>query len=223
MGNRRDHRSMRLDVYSIRLMETSLNLEEVISAITALDILMSPGTPPSTYFHGEVISSLFNCILYDNVDTKFTPYTLETFKLFARNKQKMHIDLRTLAKYNEKDDWKLVNVIINRLRSFAWNAEYNMNIENVNMLKPELFNIFTNINDLVIEQSGGSPYFFSLFELLSLIQGTTVKTVKIKVWGPNWMEKLWKSSSGILVETFANKNFNLTMNEYYNVLTIKRS
>ena len=202
-----------VNIHSIKLMKTSLNLEKVISAITTLDILISDEcSPPLTYFHGKILSSLFSYILNDKLDRNFDKYILKTFKLFITNKQKLDINLPQLYNYNKKDDGKLVNLIVNELTAFSGYDEYQdckMNMENINMARPQLFNIFKNVNYVSIYAS--NEFFLSLFELLSLIEGTIVHTVEIRAG--NWINKLWESSSETFVEIFTNKNYNITMNE----------
>ena len=199
-----------LHIKSIRLMETSQNFEKVISAMTALDILISDVLLPSTYKHGKIISSLFNHILNDELDQKFNPYIIETFKLFAANKQKIYIDLCELDRYNKQDDGTLVNLIVNELKAFGYFDEYSeceMNMGNINILKPQLFDIFKNVNYLEIHTDIYKGYLFSLTEFLSVIEDTTVNEVWIK---GGFMKQLWQSSSAIFIETYAKKNFDIS-------------
>ena len=209
-----------LHINSIRLMETSLNLRKVISAITAFDFMISEGAiPPKTYFHGKMLSSLFNYILNDKLDKKWNKYILKTFKLFITNKKEIYIDLRKLHTYNEKDDGTLVSLIVNELKTFSGYEDYMMNMENnenVNILTPQLLNIFDNINDVYIDTQDifdeNKNYIFSLAELLSVIADTTVKTVRI-TGRRKWMKKLWESSSGKLVKIYARKKFDISMDK----------
>ena len=88
-----------LHINSIRLTRTSLNLERVISAITATEALFFYPficDPPSTYKHGEALSSLFKYILGDRSDRKFNTYVYKTFELFRANKRSISINLPEL-------------------------------------------------------------------------------------------------------------------------------
>ena len=224
-----------LAINGIRLMETSSNLGKVISAIAALDVLIFDAFDiPSTYSHGKVISSIFNYILNDKLDEKFNKYIYQTFRLFSAQKQRFEIDLGRLDRYNEKDDGKLVNLIVNELQVFSEYddyvgcdkyEEYKVNIENINIITPQLFDVFKNINHVYIKADYhvrgnvdvDKHYIFSLLKLLSVIEGTTVHTVEIEA---EWIEKLWESSAEIFVEAYAKKRFIITMDD---TLTIKRS
>ena len=218
MGARR-HNFIRLQINTIRILQTASNLKTIISAMTAFDLLLFDTTDkPSTCHHGKLISSLFDYILHDKLDKKFNEYIYQTFKVFTKSKQKISIDLNQLFWYDEKDDGELVNLIVNNLTRFDFDVqkgykeyeECRMNMDNINMLRPQLFNIFTNVNYLKIDAS--YYYIFSLTELLSLMEGTTINTIEVR---GQWMKILWESSSGIFAKTYENKNFNITIEDKY--------
>ena len=198
-------------------------LETAISAITALDILVSSPRAgiPSTYKHGKTVTALFDCILNDTLHEKFNKYIYDTFRLFASTKQKMYISLTRMNVYNEKDDGKLVNLIVNELKEFIPVTDYAMNMNNINILTPQLFNIFTNINYVNIEAH--KNHLFSFSELLSLIEGTAIDEVCVN---GNWIKEVWESSSEMFVEIYARKNFNIKMEKDqwgHDELIIKRN
>ena len=211
-------------INSIRVMESSLNFETAISAITALDILISHGDHiPLSYKHGKVISSLFNYILHDKLDEKLNEYICKTFELFTRNKQEITIILRRLDRYNKYDDGKLVDLLVRKIKAFDVSEDYKMNVDNVNILRPEIFSIFPNVKHVTIvaaDSIENKNYIFSLCQLLAVIENTRVNTVKI--WSSDWIKKLWKSSSGIFVEKYAKKHFNITLTQYQGLI-IKRN
>ena len=203
-------------------METAMNFETVISAITALDVLISGDSKTSSYKHGKVVSSLFNYILNDKLDKNFSKYIYDSFKLFTIKKQYIHINLWHLDKYNEKDDGKLVNLIVHKLKAFDRSETCKMNMDNTNILTPQLLSIFPNLCYVQITASnidGDKNYIFSLYELLSSIKNTKVNTVRIQ--SRNWVTKLWDSSSEMLVMGFEKQNFNIRMR--YDDLTITRN
>ena len=217
-----------LHINSIRIMETALNFEEVISAITALDLLISEFGRPSTYSHGQILSSLFNYILHGNLDKRFNKYIYDTFKLFTSNKQRIYIDFEDLDDYNENDDGKLVNLLVHRLQAvhkikeFDGAAKYKTNMYNTNILTQQFLSIFPNLNYIRITASGiRKDFTFSLSELLSSIKYTTVKTVQITP--SKEMKKLWESSSGILVEICQKENFSIIMDDFFLDLMITRN
>ena len=156
-----------LNINSIKVMETSSNLESVISAITALDILISDNDPPPTYNHGKTLSSLFNYLLNEKLDKKFNKYIYNTFKLFTASKQEIYIDLYELDDYNKNDDGKLVHLLVHELKAFDIFEEHEFRTDNVNLLRPQLFSIFPNIKYISIWPSN---YIFSLSAFLSLIE-----------------------------------------------------
>ena len=79
-------------------------------------------------------------------------------------------------------------------------------MDDTNILTPQLLSIFPNLDYVHIVTSGilqQQHYIFSLYELLLLIKDETVN-------------KLWESSSEILIETFQKENFNIIMHEIEN-------
>ena len=105
---------------SIMLMEISLNSEKVMSAITALNILVSSEKrdTPSTYKHSKIMSSLFNYILNDKLDRKFNQYIYRAIQVFTSYKQKIYINLNALDAYNMKDDRQFKSLIVNELKTY---------------------------------------------------------------------------------------------------------
>ena len=82
-------------------------------------------------------------------------------------------------------------------------------MDNVNLLRPQLFSIFPNIKYISIWPSN---YIFSLSAFLSLIEYTTVNKVEITCWtSTNWIKQLWASSSRTLMKTYAKKHFDIRM------------
>ena len=212
-----------LNIDSIRLMESSTNLHKVISAITALDICISSGPNPSSYNHGKTLSSLFNYVLNDKLNKTLNQFIYDTFDCFRYNKRKIWIDLYELDKYNKRDDGKSVDLIIHNLCGVIRSEDNEINMNDINMLRPQLFKVFPNIDYIRISASnsrGTKDYIFCLSELLSLIEATSVNKVKIVTLksasnDPQimkriaWTNKLWNASSRAIIESFANKNFNI--------------
>ena len=57
-------------------------------------------------------------------------------------------------------------------------------------------------------------YSFSLIELLSLLQDTTIEKVTIRTYaikkgGSSWLSDLWNTSSLLMIETYKKKGFNI--------------
>ena len=208
-----------LNIDSIRLMESSTNLHKLISAITALDNCISNGFNQPSYNHGKTLSSLFNYVLNDKLNKKFNTFIYDTFDCFRYNKRKIWIDLYELDKYNKRDDGKLVDLIIHNLCGVVRSEDNEMDMNDINMLRPQLFKAFPNIEYIRIyasDKRGKKDYIFCLSELLSLIEATSVNKVEIvtfKSGYPNaaltWTNKLWNVSSRVIIESFANKNFSI--------------
>ena len=96
-----------LNIKSIRLIETRMNLESHIGAITALDCIISRNlyrdnaiSEHSNY--GTIIKNLF-----DNNDSsqstasniRFSPYIYQSFNCFIAHKEKIRICLMNVARY----------------------------------------------------------------------------------------------------------------------------
>ena len=206
-------------IESIRLIEHALDLQKVISAITALDISISERRPPPSYKHCKSLSLLFNYILNGKLDKNINRYVYNTFNHFRRNKQKILIDLDMLDQYKKtQSDGKFLNLLLHKFQSFHSSEEYKLNMNNINILRPQFFEIFPNIEVIEIYASdmhGFRTYIFSLSELLSIIQGTAVDRVTVHIFrirqGQSWMEKLWASSQETFVRMYAKKNFVIKM------------
>ena len=209
-----------LNIHSIRLIQYALNLETVMSAITALDNCLS-NEAPASYNHGKVLSALFDYALYDKAHTKFNPYVYATFDCFRRNKTEISIDIGSLQFYGKIriNDGKLLDLFIHQIHEFVRGEEDTTNINNMNMLKPELFQLFPNINHVYIRASdyrGFIDYIFSLSQLLSLLGQTKVNRVDIVAYGKesspsraSWIKKLWISSSEVIRERFSKQKFDI--------------
>ena len=230
MGNSR----YGLNIDNIRLTENSANLHKIISAITALDICISSEHHiPSSYKHGKILSSLFNYILNDERNKNLNQFVYDTFDCFRYNKHQIRIDLPKLDEYNNNDDGKLMDLIIYKLGGVIESADNEINMNNINMLKPQLFKIFPNIDYVYINTCnvyGDKEYVICLSQLLSLIVETSVNKVKILAFSKSnssssWINKLWNASSGSIIQSFTNKNFSIRYESQYHVeyLIIERN
>ena len=97
--------------------------------------------------------------------------------MLASKKERISISLYKLDKYNEKDEENLVYLFV-----FYSFEECKMNEDNVNILRPQLFNLFPIVNYVWIDTTRHScmfslGYIFSLSALLGLVAGTSVQTV----------------------------------------------
>ena len=123
VGNEEDQT---LNIVSIRIMETSSNLEKLIGAITAFDNIISDkiGEDESSITfekkrisgskkYGDTLSALLNYFVNNKIEQKFNKYIYNTFQCFTNNKKTIEINLHNCD--SAVKDKQLLNVIFHRL------------------------------------------------------------------------------------------------------------
>ena len=174
-----------LNIVSILIMETASNLENLIMPLTYLDNILNDKVNQDNIFTPSakdvsVLSSLFSS------SSKSDKYIYSTFNSFKQNKTKIIVNLYQLNAYCFNVD--LLSLLFNKLVEVDYNQWVKQFVNNcdsmVNLPKKELFDIFNNVEQLVIICR---DYPFSLDSLISLITGTKIKTVKIYDHYKTWL------------------------------------
>lgn len=204
-----------LNVASIRIIKRNLNLEKVIKAITVLDNCISYKLfreISGSYGYGLKLRTLFDYILYGKKEKKWHQYVYDTFQCFVRNKTMVHINIDYLV-HLVKDE-ELLSLIFHKLEKN--NKEIMEEETSTNLIKPQFFRIFDNVEEIII---GSFNSGFSLFGFLSLITNTKINKVLIS---GNWLRERWDSCGEEIVEKFATRNFKVVFSKDYNQMRISR-
>ena len=182
-----------LNITSIRIIETCSNLEKQISAITALDAIISNNhnkvSKDSEY--GPVLEELFSYSL-SSKQQRYNKYLYQTFQCFVNHKQKIEISIPYIDLcVKDKALRKVLFYDIVCKKEDKDNPDISgwIDLNNKeNLVKPDLFNIFKNIKEITIIASYGY-YPCSLLLLSSIIQSTPATKVTIYVR----YEETWKA------------------------------
>ena len=170
-----------LNVSSIRLIETGVNLESHIAAITALDCIISGSLWPDNAIsedstHGTVIKNLFDRndgLKSSTTKIKFSPYIYQSFQCFIAHKTKVKIDIDDVDGYLE--DKELLELLFYDL---VRKVDIEEDVTD-NVIKPRLFQVLKNVKEVTIN---AYDYPFSLIEFLSTIANTSINKVIIKTY-----------------------------------------
>ena len=201
-----------MNVESIRIIENNLNLEKVIGAMTVLDNCVSGGIDRDTKISGSCgyginVNVLFDYILFGKKAKKWNQYVYDTFQCFVKNKTEMIVGIRLLAQCVE--DELLLNLIFSKIDK---NNEEVMDETNLtNMMRPEIFKIFENLQEIYFSSW---DYPFSLFAFLSLITSTTMKKAVIYAQPDGWLSDLWSSYEKEIVEEYSARGFEVTLKQH---------
>ena len=127
--------------------------------------------------------------------------------MIVKNKTKMTVGLRLLEKCVE--DETLLNLIFVKIDK---NNEEIMDERNLtNVMRPQIFKIFENLQEIYISSW---DYPFSLFAFLSLITSTTIKKATIFSQPDGWLSDLWSSYGKEIVEEYSARGFKVTFKKH---------
>ena len=194
-----------INITSIRMIESSLNFEYLVGAMTALDNCISNqirNEVSASHKYGEKLSVLFNYIINGKLEKKWNKYVYDTFHCFTRNKQIIHISVGALKLLVKDKD--LLNLICYKLddNNFEIIDEENL----TNLIRPHLFKIFENVQEIYVETFDYGLY---LFGLLSIIKNTKIKKATITATTPSWINNIWSSHEQQIVDKFDASNFDV--------------
>ena len=189
---------VKLNISSIRIIETRSNLESVIRVITMLDMCISNNADASwknwgVSEHeddGKTLKALFKHATEEPVSNQ---YIANTFDCFRKNKKALCIYYRSLYTAVPK---QISALLVGKLIEYRWkgskefDSEYAIRNSEENMatnaLNDELFKVFPNVSTLILTTfrtrgilCESSHFPFSLLKLLSIIKDTAVKHVVI--------------------------------------------
>ena len=201
-----------LNIVSVRIMKDRMNLENQIAALSALDTMLSMNEDRDTInVQNPLIKPILKELFADisprpASERKLYPYIYDTFHCFRKHKTKIEIELGDLIELKKKDKKGLVDMLfydlgyLQRIQQNSWEKiEKSCNKEQINLMRPCLFEIFGNVKEIYINayDLDGAEYPcwypFSLLSLLSII-GDTVDKITIDV-----MEDLWTFLKSSLV------------------------
>lgn len=205
-----------LNVSSIIIQKTSLNLETLIRALTTLDKILSNSVRPEYVISDNVedtiiISHLFSTKLGDGVFTG-NEYAWNTFNSFIMSKEKLRFDISTLNNYcNNK---KLLNVIFDDIVYMTGDIDTYDDLivnKNQNLLKAGILKLFQNVTTL---QMWCDEYAVSLESVLTLIKGTQIKVVEIHS-SDMWLPLVTSSKSYDEIKSeYEKANFDMEIDDW---------
>ena len=224
----------RLSIVSIRIMEDASNLEKVIEPISFLDeCLTDPHTltVKKSKSHYNTLRKLFDITLGNDSSIDTNKYILGTFRCFIRNKTRLYINFENLKKaFKDNEDDSFLDLFLFKMNEVKeWNEskfERRDESDYSNLIKPDIFKVFTNIEEITIDIMGDSEYIvdghfweygfytLSLIALLSIMKETNVRLVIVEAYGffkdKSWLEVLWNTASQDIIDKFSRQQFNIT-------------
>ena len=195
--------------------------------MTALDISLSESKVPKDNLDVTVLRSLFEHTINGN-KSNVNKYIIDTFNCFRLNKSKLKINLVNI---NGLDD-KLLNLILYKGDMIYWSHHADRfsrrdEGDQTNLVRPEIYQIFTNVNTMEIyttDWEGYSCCTISLMALLSSIKNTKIERIEIKAYeyrywneiteeyvyfAKTWLYLLWSASSTDIVEKYKAEKINI--------------
>ena len=192
-----------MKIESVRLKPTKQNFKDIIYALQYLDTMITGGIQGGIKLsanHILVIKTLFDNILGKMTKPTLDTYICDTFEAFRNNKKQIILHLYLLQRDANKEILDLI----------MYPLEKGTNKKLDNILRPEMFLIFTNIDTLIIDTV--ITHSISMICLLSLLDSYSVKKVIVKANGStNWIDSLWSSDREILTTQYEMKNYDISM------------
>ena len=194
-----------LNISSIRIQETSSNLEKLVKPITTLDQIISNNVYSGNIIKDNpgsfsMVSSLFGYYLSRSLVEKVVcnTYILKSFQCFVNNKQAIRVCLDNLDFYCSNKG--LLGLLFSKLV-----RKTSVKEKDQNLLKRDALKVFNNVNNLEI---WCHLYSFCLSSFLSVIDGTKVN--KVDIIGNNWLPSIASSSSfNFICTQYEKANFKL--------------
>eukprot|EP01084_Bolivina_argentea_P086212 155831_1 len=100
-----------------------------------------------------------------------------------------------------------------------WRIKVRKETDNKNLIKKETFDVFKNINNMVVISTDDTGYFFHTFSLsglLGILEKTSLEKVIVKAVvdeisykKDSWLGLLWKASSSKIEKQYEQKNYNI--------------
>ena len=226
-----------LNLASIRIIQSNLNLRKYIQAITAFDCILSANIHstnkiPKTARYGEIVSHLMADALdndsrtSDN-DRKLHRYIYQTFKTFIQNKEKLEIDIYNISQYVK--DRKLSGLFFDSIVKYKLSGTpditswlYMEDVLKQNMIKSQIFELLPNIKEIHIFFKFGY-YPFPLLALLSRIENTSINKVRICI-GERKPCSLLDKCPGfpIIQDKFKEKQFEIKIDHFMQDILINK-
>lgn len=226
------YRSKVLDITSIRIIEENLNLEDSISAITALDNIISNNVFPNNRIpdgsnYGIIINQLLSQMMNKEASNQEStlnihPYLYTTFKCFIAYKKEISIHIDRINDYVK--DKKLLNILFDDIvkeKTELRDKEFAEVHSDQNLIRPAVFSVFKNleiVNIITASNLGYSIYPFSLLSFLDIIEQTKVNKISIRS-NYNYDEKFYpwlddietSSAFASVVAAYKMKKFDATI------------
>ena len=208
-----------LNICCIKLIETRSSFQDIITALTLFDNLISSAEKFVIFpdnCNGILLSKLFNYTITQNISS-INQYVYNTFISFITQKTKIEINLDNAAGIKDK---YFLDIVLFDIE--ADGSKYDRDeCDFTNLIRPQIIKLFKNLTQITINTGDWSgTYTISLLALLSMIKNSSVTDVTIRDYGNEWLSKLWKRSSNEIIERYEKAMFSITYN-YVDRINIK--
>ena len=179
--------------------------------------------------YGVIIGELFNYVLNGNSmalqkESLMNPYIYDTFRCFVEHKTRIEIHLGDT--HANTEDKALIDLLFYELKAdgvdYSNNHESDSgNSEYRNLLRPRVFQVFPNIEQIYIIVSGrsstGLVYPFSLLLFLDMIKDTLVKQIRLRSLDKQWLGDLEAQSEFVpIASKYKEMNFEMEFEDQNN-------
>ena len=214
-----------LNISSIRIIGECKNYGDITKAITAFDACISgesdiPNTD-ATKEYGKALSKLITAELTgrnDGVDD----YILKTFHALLQNKNKIEINVVKVMEYIQ--DKELLKCVLVTPEISEWKyGESDLirreETDRSNLFNPQLIQLCNNVERIDFYMNDydnhDKIYTVSLIALLSIIEGTQIRKVIMRLYwkkeeGISWMNSLWDLHEQEIKTKYKGKGYNIT-------------
>ena len=215
-----------LNIASLRIMKTCANYGSIAKAISTFDACLSNNSAiPNTDRidkYGETITNLIQVEMGEKCEgVQIDDYVSNTFHAFVLNKVKIELWISRIIR--DVKNKELLNNILISLQKSEWKhgeTEFirRKETDKTNLFQPQIIKMFRNVRRMRMSMSGlyehGNIYTISFIALLSIIDGTPLKSVVIaydwnKSEGISWIATLWKLHGDELRAKYQEKGYSI--------------
>ena len=193
--------------------------------------------------YGKIVSKLIDAKITGNNDG-IDDYICDTFKTYTQNKKKIEIYIHEVLKMHKDKDF--INSILVEPKESEWPSDQSEFIrrdetDKTNLVNPRLIEAFDNLEEIKMMMNPQEVpdeyyycyniYTFSLLALLSIIEGTGIKTVVMTIQTDgnakteSWFKALWRLYSEEIIEKYQDKNYEIQLGHtsiYFEQITINK-
>ena len=187
-----------LQIESVLIMKSNHNLQKIITALWALDQLVSGQMVHVQGISVSLLCELVSLCVFQESKFEFDEYIVSTFNHFVQNKHTLILDLYNL---DESDNKELVEFVMNEMKQQnTKKTALDLSVcvsekEESNLCGERLLSIFNHAHTLTLITRSfyDHQYSFSWWSLLRLLCKSSITTVVVKArgnksWLASWFE-----------------------------------